>query len=258
MARISKPIKIKRLPPTKKLIRHDNPYNLPKDLFPPNRETLLKELTTPKEYKKPFGRPAYKYDEEKTPKQAYFLVKEFGLDTYGLSKFFQVEPDTIDFWKRRHINFLRSVVIGRQAWDSLKIEGISLRERAQGYDYEEIKTEEIELDSIDDNGNKIKVPAKKITRTTKHVPPDVRAIKFWLTNRERARWKAEEKIKVESTTYKEERRVLELSIKNAPIETLEKAQALLADIKNANSENGDVSLEIKGTKVFLPDPIDVD
>lgn len=53
----------------------------------------------------------------------------------------------------------------------------ALFKRATGYDWEETTTE------IDTNGKK---HIKKITR---HVPPDVGAIVFWLKNRRRDKWR---------------------------------------------------------------------
>ena len=252
------PIKIKRIPPIKKILHNPSPHLSEKDLsLIKSQSQYIENLkNSPYENQEKSGRPTYVYHEERTPKLAFHLVSKHGLNREELASFFNVIPETIDYWQRTQIDFLRAVTFGRQKWDSLKIEGMSLRDRAMGYDYLETKTEFIELDSTDAEGNSIKVPAKKITQTTKHQPADIRAIKFWLINRERARWKNEEKIQAQRIDIREERRVLELSIKNAPLETLEKAYSLLADLKPAEDQEA-----VPGNarpKIFLPETIDVE
>jgi len=57
----------------------------------------------------------------------------------------------------------------------------ALFKRAVGYEYDEIK----QYITIDKKGNKV----KKVEKITKHVPPDVGAIIFYLKNRAPDRWK---------------------------------------------------------------------
>jgi len=67
----------------------------------------------------------------------------------------------------------------------------SLYIRATGFDYDEIKTEEIELIGSQ-HGIRLRVPAKKITTITKFIAPDTGAACMWLKNRgdgQGIRWK---------------------------------------------------------------------
>ena len=61
----------------------------------------------------------------------------------------------------------------------------ALLKRALGYDYVEVK-EEIE------NG-----VVTKVTRTTKHVSPDVGAAAFWLKNRKPTEWRDRKEVGAE-------------------------------------------------------------
>lgn len=74
----------------------------------------------------------------------------------------------------------------------------ALYKRALGYDAEETKVEV-------ENGK------KKITRVTKHVPPDVTAAIFWLKNRKPGAWRdkpmpaaaGEQEVDLLSTAFRE-------------------------------------------------------
>lgn len=216
-----------------------------------NAESFWELISTPpEEGKNRNGKEYTKYDPVKTPQMAYKLTKLFGCNRNELAIALGVPKKTIDYWRRRHLNFCRAIIRGMQHWDSLEIEGRALKDRAIGYNYEEIKTEEVEVDGVDTEGITVKLPAKRITKTLKHIPADVKAIKFWLSNREKSRWASEERVHLETYDIKEERKVLELSIKGADSETLEKAYSLLKDLAPA------AELERCRPKLFLPERID--
>ena len=63
---------------------------------------------------------------------------------------------------------------------------MSLYERARGFCYTEEKREDIELF---DKEAKIFVPATKVTKTRKFVPPDTTACIYWTKNRDPERWR---------------------------------------------------------------------
>lgn len=119
--------------------------------------------------------------------QAKVACKEFGATDKQLASLFNVSEETINRWKKAHETFRQSVKDGRDAFDSGKVEK-SLLGRALGYDYVEVRTEDIVITQGRGKGA-VKLPAIKTTRTTKHVLPDVGAQCFWLKNRQPGRWK---------------------------------------------------------------------
>jgi hypothetical protein len=245
MAKRTTTVKKKRskLERLKKKICAEIPHELANQ---PGMDQFIYEISNPPEDDiKLSGTLPTKYHHVRTPQLAFALTKNYGCNHTELAEALGVTVNTIDYWLRRHLNFRKAITKGKEHWDTLNI-GKALRERCLGYNYQEIKTETIELDGELD-GVSVKVPAKKKTVTVKHIPADVRAIKFWLTNRDKAQWKSEEKIQIESVEVKEEKRTLELSIKGASSELLEKAYELMKEMK---VEDGKPSL-------FLPEPIEV-
>lgn len=119
--------------------------------------------------------------------QAKVACREMGATDVQLSKLFGVSEVTLNAWKKEHPEFFKSIKEGRDQFDSEKVEK-SLLGRALGYDYMEVRTEDITLTQGRGKGA-IKLPAIKVTRTTKHVLPDVGAQCFWLKNRQPSRWK---------------------------------------------------------------------
>ena len=86
-----------------------------------------------------------------------------------------VARSTLIDWQKKHKEFGEALRQGKEVADR-KVE-MTLYKRALGYDYDE--TTEIK----DKNGN---IVEKKTI--TKHMPPDVGAICFWLKNRKRGIW----------------------------------------------------------------------
>jgi len=119
------------------------------------------------------GRPSpYKVD---FVDQAYHLAR-LGATDVDLGKAFKVTVSTVRLWKKNHPAFSVALKRGKDDHDTEIIEG-SLRSRATGYDCIETKV-------FNDKGNGI------ITKdVTKHYPPDVTAIIFWLQNRQPERWR---------------------------------------------------------------------
>ena len=115
-------------------------------------------------------------------KQAENLVL-MGYTHEKVADFFGVNVCSIYKWKSMHDDFAKVLNFKRDENDSKVVR--SLYEIATGYDYTEKKkeTEQSELD-----GGKPKV---KITKTKKHIPPNVGAIKVWLYNRRPKEFKPE-------------------------------------------------------------------
>lgn len=118
---------------------------------------------------------------------AYQVCKKSGYCIDDLAEAFGVDATTMRKWQERFPSLRTAILAGRDEFDSEEVERAFLR-KAKGYEFTEVRVEEIETDAEDEEGNKIKVPGQKITRITKHNPPDVAAGKFWLVNRNKSRW----------------------------------------------------------------------
>lgn len=119
----------------------------------------------------PAGRPT-KFKPEFV-KQAEKLCV-LGLTDVELARFFDVSEVTLNAWKSKHPEFLKSLKVGKKEADT-RVER-SLYHRAVGYSHPEDKI-------FNDSGTPLVVP------TTKHYPPDTTAGIFWLKNRKAADWR---------------------------------------------------------------------
>jgi len=124
------------------------------------------------------GRPSkYKPD---FPEQAKKLAVIGAIDA-EIADFFNVKESTFYEWKKKYPELTEALKNGKDICDSKVIK--SLFKRAIGFDYTEIKSE----GTVDKESGEVK--GKKVTRTTKHVAPDVGAAAFWLKNRRRDEWR---------------------------------------------------------------------
>lgn len=124
------------------------------------------------EKKNSMGRPT-KYDPETFPGRAYRLSL-LGLKDKDLCDAFGVDINTIYHWKRTKPNFLKAIKEGKEQADEHVAE--SLYHRARGYSHREEKI-------FCNDGEIVRA------ETTKHYPPDTRAIEFWLKNRHPEKWR---------------------------------------------------------------------
>lgn len=99
-----------------------------------------------------------------------------------IADFYGLGISTIYKWKSLHKDFKEVLNINRDDYDSKVVR--SLYEIATGYNYIE-KKREIEKDSSDGP------PKIKVTKTKKHIAPNVGAIKVWLYNRRPKEFKPE-------------------------------------------------------------------
>lgn len=136
--------------------------------------------------KHPGGRPT-KYKPEYV-EQAYKLCL-LGFTDEELAKFFEVEPETIDNWKKAHTEFFRSVNAGKEIADAEVAQ--SFHKRAVGYKYDEVTYERIEteIDGVSDKEDDIKHEIYKKKVVTKELPPDAGAALNWLKNRQKKKWR---------------------------------------------------------------------
>lgn len=123
-------------------------------------------------YKQEYNDMAYKY-------------ALLGLTDAEMAKLFGVSEVTFNGWKKRYPTFLKSINSGKDIADAEVVH--SLVERAKGFEFtEQVPTKVTEV--IYENGKRAKSIDKVIvTPVQRVVPPDTRAIQYWLNNRRRRR-----------------------------------------------------------------------
>jgi len=132
------------------------------------------------------GRPT-KY-RKRFIKQAYEACADLGAREEDLAKLFSIKIPNLRGWRRKHPEFHKAIIQGKDLYDTENVEK-TLLARAVGFYYDEVTTKDIKLKGKNRNGNVIYVPAIQTTTTRKFIPGDVRAIYFWLQNRNRIRWR---------------------------------------------------------------------
>lgn len=132
-------------------------------------------------------------------RQAYYLTKG-GYTIKDMAEFFCVSPESVEAWIAKRPEFGEAVRQGRSVFNVKIVETLALR--ATGYDY----TEKEESEHMDRNG--------KVTLLTsvkhKHMAPDVGAIIFWLTNRQREFWRNTQKMDIDAKLQHEEIKKLDV------------------------------------------------
>ena len=144
----------------------------------------------------PAGRPT-KYIPDKHPALAYEFCAEYGLTDKKLAKFFMVDVSNLQEWKKLYPEFRDSIRAGKDDYDSEAIEK-SLRRRSIGFRYTETTKELSPTTELTELGNEVPGPSKLITTKTvrKFIPPDTKAIEFWLRNRKSMRWQDRQQIDI--------------------------------------------------------------
>lgn len=99
-----------------------------------------------------------------------------GLSDEQMAHNIGITTTTLYDWKKKYPAFSEALARGKEVVD-IEVENALLK-RAKGYDYIETTSE-----LIADKNAKIKAVMKVTKRVTRHVPPDVKALIFWLTNR---------------------------------------------------------------------------
>ena len=101
-----------------------------------------------------------------------------GCPVREIAEEFGVSVATLYNWREEHQEFLEQWVSGLKEADAKVAQ--SLFRRATGYKHKAVK-----IFANATTGDIVKVPY------TERFPPDVGAAKFWLVNRDKARWKPE-------------------------------------------------------------------
>lgn len=99
-----------------------------------------------------------------------------GLSDEQMAHNIGITTTTLYDWKKKYPAFSEALARGKEVVD-IEVENALLK-RAKGYDYIETTSE-----LIADKNARNKAVMKVTKRVARHVPPDVKAIVFWLTNR---------------------------------------------------------------------------
>lgn len=133
----------------------------------------MKEAKKKASTKHPGGRPL-KYNKEVHPLLAEAYA-EAGYTDKQIADKLKISESTIYKWKLDFPEFSEALKSGKVEPDQ-KVED-SLYKRANGFEYTEVKLEELGNDN------------KRVTKTRKLVAPDTTAAIFWLKNRRPDRWR---------------------------------------------------------------------
>lgn len=126
--------------------------------------------------------------------QARDLCAEYGATDARLATLFGVGKATIHRWHKDHADFADACQTGRDSYNSAEIEAC-LFKRAKGYKITEVTKEPVLVSVAGESAPRL-VGELRVTKTvTKHVLPDIGAIKFVLTNRKPDRWRDRQEVK---------------------------------------------------------------
>ena len=143
---------------------------------------VRKKINLPQKKKKAqIGRPE-KYKPEYA-KQATALCL-LGYTNEKLANFFNVMEETVTNWKKAHPEFLGALLEGREKAGTQV--AVSLFQRAVGYSHPEEKIFCYEGEII-------------THKTTKHYPPEVKAMTLWLKNKFPELWRDKQEIDFDGT-----------------------------------------------------------
>jgi len=135
------------------------------------------------------GRP--KLYKEEYIEQVYKLCK-LGSTDKDIADFFNVTETTINNWKDSEPKFFESLKRGKDAFDTIKVEG-ALKHRALGMILTEEKQTTRKL-KMGEGDSESEGEIIDTTITKKEIAPDTGAAAFWLKNRDPERWRDKQEI----------------------------------------------------------------
>lgn len=143
-----------------------------------------KKSGAPKGNKNAAGNPGGGRKPEYLPKykQTAYTLALLGATDASIASALSVSIQTINNWKKQHIEFFVALKRGKEIADGKVAE--ALYKRATGYNHKDV-----DLKVID--GNIVK------TKITKYYPPDTVACIFWLKNRQKVDWRDKQEIGVD-------------------------------------------------------------
>lgn len=148
------------------------------------------------------GRPL-KYKKE-YDNIAYVSCRDGGLTDPSLAAMFKVDRSCINAWKNDHPSFKKALVKGKDEHDSLLAEKFLLK-RVKGFKYTETTQKPVKVDVVDEDGNKTgetEMIMKVVKKVKKQVIPSVKAMKYWLKNRNSDRWRDKFGLEFDDLTVK--------------------------------------------------------
>ncbi len=163
------------------------------------------------EEKKTQGRPS-KYMPEYDDQAYRFCL--MGATDLELAEFFDVEESTINNWKVSHPTFLESIRNGKENADAKVVE--SLYKRALGYCHDAEKV-------FCNNGEVI------VHEYTERFPPETAAIRYWLNNRQRDKWKDRVDTQVEVSVDKNTLALIESQFITRMAEAVSRQSAIYSE-----------------------------
>ncbi len=110
-----------------------------------------------------------------------------GLSERDIAHNLGISKSTMENYKKAHLDFLGSLKRGKEVADS-KVEN-ALYKKATGYKYIEKQAIKVKNKYYDEKGKKVEKEDVVVVDIEKVVQPDVAAMKFWLVNRQKGRWK---------------------------------------------------------------------
>ena len=135
------------------------------------------------------GRPSV-YEPTRHPDWALALARR-GLSTKEIAREMGINPDTLNEWRKNHLEFSVSLRQGKSEAIS-KIENV-LFKRAMGFEYEETRnvytSVEETVDGPDGPTTKTRLKPLRVERTKKFIPPDVGAQTLILKNMAPETWR---------------------------------------------------------------------
>jgi len=153
--------------------------------IPPQTGEQIKtqrRTTSPGDYKKNRGGRPSTYDPLYHPYEAMKVCRLFGAGMDELANHFSIHIDTVYQWKHEYSEFSEAILKG---WDdfAINVSKHSMLKRARGYSIEKRTTK------VKETVNKVTGAIEELTEVTvssHHLPGDVKAQQFILTNRDRA------------------------------------------------------------------------
>lgn len=132
------------------------------------------------------GRPtAYR---EEMVDQAYRLALLMLTDE-EIASYLQVDIATLYRWKVEHPDFREAITRGKELADTEVVS--ALRERALGYEWTEEQAVKVKRSQHEEE--------VEVVEVRRRVPPDTPAGIFWLTNRQRGKWRQKQDVEHSGT-----------------------------------------------------------
>lgn len=128
---------------------------------------------------------------------AYEFCKDFPSTDKKLADILNVCEKTVNNWKKEHPKFLQSIQKGKDEFNSVAAEKC-LFKLVNGFRFTEVTKEPKEVLTVDPESGETKKEVKLVItkKVRKFIPPNERSIRFFLKNRDPARWRDTQAVEV--------------------------------------------------------------